>query len=294
MTVPLRPAATVILMRPRSDGGFEVLLVKRSDKSAFMAGTHVFPGGVIDADDGGAAMRALTGDDDGDPHLSALRVAGIRELFEEAGILLATPLAGSPFPQAQGQGHLEREHRLTLLEGAETFSGLLRQQGLAPATDRLRLFSRWITPEAHSMRFDAYFFAALCPPGQVASADGRETTEALWLTPAEALAANLGGAVKLSPPAIKTCEGLRRFPSAGDVLASLDGRPPHPILPVLIRTAEEMFVLFPCDPDYDAFRRDREERPVGHGKPSGPSDSSTRVLFGKDGSTVPYRKPTPP
>jgi len=46
----IRPAATVILIREKA-GKLQVYLMKRSSKSAFMAGKFVFPGGKLDSND---------------------------------------------------------------------------------------------------------------------------------------------------------------------------------------------------------------------------------------------------
>lgn len=81
---PTRPrdAATVILVRG-GDESLEVLLVKRNPAQRFMGGAWVFPGGAVDA-----------GDVEGDqPH----RLAGIREVAEEAGIALPGPEALVPY-----------------------------------------------------------------------------------------------------------------------------------------------------------------------------------------------------
>ncbi len=74
-TMP-RQAATVILLRG-GDQTLEVLLVKRNPAQRFMGGAWVFPGGAIDA--------AEAEQDE------AHRVAGVRELEEEAGIVLPGP-----------------------------------------------------------------------------------------------------------------------------------------------------------------------------------------------------------
>jgi 8-oxo-dGTP pyrophosphatase MutT (NUDIX family) len=74
-TVP-RQAATVIVLRGGNDA-LEVLLVKRTPHARFMGGVWVFPGGAVDASEG-----------EGD---AAHRVAAVRELEEEAGIVLADP-----------------------------------------------------------------------------------------------------------------------------------------------------------------------------------------------------------
>jgi 8-oxo-dGTP pyrophosphatase MutT (NUDIX family) len=76
-TVP-RQAATVILLRGGADA-LEVLLVKRTPHARFMGGVWVFPGGAVDASEG-----------EGD---AAHRVAAVRELEEEAGIVVADPEA---------------------------------------------------------------------------------------------------------------------------------------------------------------------------------------------------------
>jgi 8-oxo-dGTP pyrophosphatase MutT (NUDIX family) len=74
-TVP-RQAATVILLRGGADA-LEVLLVRRTPKARFMGGVWVFPGGAVDTTEG-----------DGD---AAHRIAAIRELQEEAAIVLDDP-----------------------------------------------------------------------------------------------------------------------------------------------------------------------------------------------------------
>src|SRR5262245_8095884 len=75
---PVKPrqAASVILLRGGA-AGLGLLLVQRTPKARFMGGVWVFPGGAVDADEG-----------DGD---AAHRAAAIRELHEEASIVLQDP-----------------------------------------------------------------------------------------------------------------------------------------------------------------------------------------------------------
>lgn len=77
-----RLASTVILLRG-GDETLELLMVRRTPKARFMGGVWVFPGGAVDRHEG----------TDG----RATRVAGVRELEEEAGIALADPDALVPF-----------------------------------------------------------------------------------------------------------------------------------------------------------------------------------------------------
>lgn len=74
----LRPAATVVVLRETARReGFEVLLVRRNDKVAFMGGAYVFPGGRVDEADAA------------DPGIDPFCVAGARELEEEAGVRIS-------------------------------------------------------------------------------------------------------------------------------------------------------------------------------------------------------------
>src|SRR3712207_7559589 len=79
--VPAQPAATVLLVRDGA-AGLEVFMVVRHRDIAFAGGALVFPGGRVEEAD-----AELAG---GDP-LGAYRIAGIRETFEECGVLLARP-----------------------------------------------------------------------------------------------------------------------------------------------------------------------------------------------------------
>jgi 8-oxo-dGTP pyrophosphatase MutT (NUDIX family) len=71
-----RQAATVILLRG-GEQSLELLLVKRTEQARFMGGVWVFPGGAVDEHEGETAHRA----------------AALRELQEEAGIVLGGPNA---------------------------------------------------------------------------------------------------------------------------------------------------------------------------------------------------------
>jgi 8-oxo-dGTP pyrophosphatase MutT (NUDIX family) len=71
-----RQAATVVVVRGGAET-LEVLLVQRTAHARFMAGVWVFPGGAVDAGEG-----------EGD---AAHRTAAVRELHEEASLVLSGP-----------------------------------------------------------------------------------------------------------------------------------------------------------------------------------------------------------
>src|SRR5947209_4899643 len=56
----VRLAATVMLVRPSGERGFEVFMLRRSSASTFAPGAFVFPGGTIDPQDERPEARATT------------------------------------------------------------------------------------------------------------------------------------------------------------------------------------------------------------------------------------------
>ena len=73
----------------RAGDPFEILMVRRNDNVAFMAGSYVFPGGRVDDGDRPAADARLpraTFRDLSDAEEAAYRAAAVRELEEEANV----------------------------------------------------------------------------------------------------------------------------------------------------------------------------------------------------------------
>lgn len=257
-------AATVILLREPEPDQIEVLLVARHTQSRTFAGAHVFPGGLVEASDQAAELlRAMSPQVSADTALATLGedlqpaaalafwVAAIRELFEEAGILLAdidgTPL-GCTDPATRDRFSV---HRRALLDGTLTFTELVARERLALRADALSYFSRWITPVQAPRRYDARFFVARVPQGQTPLHDERETTAAEWLTPSDALAGAAAGSLLLTPPTARTLEELIDLGSCASILERARQRRVTPILPKVVQIGEHMGVLYPGDVDYE-------------------------------------------
>ncbi len=116
--------------------------------------------------------------------------------------------------------------------------------------EELILFSRWITPEVISTRFDAWFFLALAPAHTPPQADGAETVDAAWFEPRAALDAAAESEIILAFPTVRQLEALLPFATADEALAAhRDGRV-EAILPKVVGTAEDHRVVLPGDPDY--------------------------------------------
>ena len=130
---------------------------------------------------------------------------------------------------------------------------LLEEAGIElPADEELVLFSRWITPEVISTRFDAWFFLALAPAHTPPEPDGIETTDARWFEPRAALDAQAAGDLALAFPTIKQLESLLSFHTSEETIEAHRGTDVEPILPKVVGTSEEHRILLPGDPDYPA------------------------------------------
>jgi glyoxylase-like metal-dependent hydrolase (beta-lactamase superfamily II)/8-oxo-dGTP pyrophosphatase MutT (NUDIX family) len=213
------PAATVVLIRP-GRAGLEVLLTQRPRSMAFAPDMHVFPGGRVDEGDAAprllrrsivapeAAALALGGDLTPIEAL-AVHVAAIRELFEEAGVLLADGgRGGVPIPVRAAS-----EARSALVGGDAGFESIVDELDLRLRTDLLVPLSRWVTPPTLPRRFDARFFAAGLPAGARVSFEGDEVAGHRWLTPAAGLAAMAAGEIGMWLPTSATLQQLEHVSS---------------------------------------------------------------------------------
>jgi 8-oxo-dGTP pyrophosphatase MutT (NUDIX family) len=218
-----RPAATVLTLRDRDDG-YEILMLRRNVRSEFMGGAYVFPGGAVDGDDGGDVGFGLS-DEAASRRLGvaagglAYYVASLRELFEEAGLLIACTSDGEPvhFTEPSDLDRLAAKRR-ALNAGELSFATVLREEGLRVDLRGVAYLAHWITPVGMSRRYDTRFFVALAPSGQLATHDAGETVADRWVRPAEALAAHARGEFEMMFPTIRTLEGIAHFREAREVL----------------------------------------------------------------------------
>ncbi|MFV2113335.1 NUDIX hydrolase [Micromonospora sp. LOL_025] len=213
-----RVAATVLLLRP-ADDDFEVYLIRRVAAMAF-GGMYAFPGGGVDPSDSQAHLDwagptpAGWGERLGLTPEAAQAVvcAAAREVFEEAGVLLAGPDAQTVVGDVSGDDW--EADRVALEQRRGGFADLLARRGLTLRSDLLLPWSRWITPEFEPRRFDTYFFVALLPEGQRTRDVSGEADHTLWARPADALARAEAGELTMLPP---TLVNLAQVAAGGDV-----------------------------------------------------------------------------
>lgn len=249
MSIPAFPASTVVVLRDAEGGGLEVYMVRRPSQSSFLPGAEVFPGGRLEPDDDDTSWQALPGA----PAQSdrPLAVAAVRELFEEAGLLLARDEASGTMVDLSARDPAAlRALRRALVDGTRRFSQVCLEEGWRPALDQLVPCSRWVTPHLERRRFDTLFYVARAPEGQTAEADGQEAVAGRWIRPQDAVDEHGAGHIVLVPPTLKTLVDLRDVRSVEAALATAAANPVRTYAPRVFIEAGTRFVLMPGDEFY--------------------------------------------
>jgi 8-oxo-dGTP pyrophosphatase MutT (NUDIX family) len=263
--IPVRDAATVMLVRDAADGrgpGIEVFMLRRNLKSDFVGGAYVFPGGAVDDHDRHTNLEPVcTGRSDAsasnqlgiDRGGLAYWVAAIRECFEEAGVLLALDADGAFVhfndPDVDSRFQI---HRKAVDTGERRLVEICQDEGLQLAVDSIYYFSHWITPEGAPRRYDTRFFVTRAPEGQVPLHDDREVIANLWIRPGDALAQHRAGEFDLIFPTMRSLAVLERFTSADELLAAAAAIETVPaILPKIVEDASGYRILLPGDDGYE-------------------------------------------
>jgi 8-oxo-dGTP pyrophosphatase MutT (NUDIX family) len=190
----IRAAATTLLLRDAPD--FEVLMVKRHHQIDFAAGALVFPGGKSHQGDSDPRWREhALGFDAVERDDAALRIAALREAYEEAGVLLARDRDGAFYA-----GEAAKDIRAAVADDKVPFIEVVADLGLSLDLSALTVFARWITPKLMPKRFDTWFYVAHAPLAQQAICDGHEAVDAEWIAPRQALELAASGARKVIFP----------------------------------------------------------------------------------------------
>jgi len=242
-----RPASTVLLVRDGASG-LEVFMVVRHRQIDFASGALVFPGGGLDADDYAiAADRARCGPGAGlDERERALRVAAVRETFEECGVLLARP---------RGSNRM-LDGALSAAIGARakgrSFAATIAAEDLELALDALIPFAHWITPAILPKRFDAHFYIVAAPADQLAVHDGWESVDSTWIDPSRALADARAGKYTLVFATRLNVEMLARSRDVASALAEARARRIVAVEPAVAKTESGYVFRLPVEAGYGA------------------------------------------
>lgn len=266
-SVPVRPAATVMLVRDGLDG-LEVFMLQRTHGAAFAKGQYVFPGGKVDDEDHSEDFEPIC---DGLDDITASRqlglahdhgglawlVAAIRECFEEAGVLLARPADDDEIIRFDDPEVAQRfnDHRHRVDAGSMSLDEVCRLEKLRLLVDRMHLVDHWVTPVGERRRFDTRFFVTRAPEAQQPLHDDGETIASLWVRPVDALQMWRDGELQMFPPTAASLQFLAAHHTAEDAIeaAAGVGVPPR-VLPKLILddAGRVAGIVRPDDPGYAA------------------------------------------
>src|SRR5260221_14386957 len=134
-----RPATTVLLLRPSTAGDagspLEVFMVVRHHQIGAFSGALVFPGGKLEDADGDPRLRARCGDAEKcSVEELKFRVAGVREAFEECGVLLARQRGQRAVVAAGEPKPIDARRRTKLAKDEATIVDLAEAEDLEIAT----------------------------------------------------------------------------------------------------------------------------------------------------------------
>lgn len=253
MSVPARLSATLVLVREHPAAGMQVFMQVRGNQMSFAAGALVFPGGSVDEADRriAAQMKHLLDLPVGaaDDTELALRIAAIRETFEESGLLLAERRGGAPISDAEA--HALHAAFLRAPDSEERFAAFLDREQLVLPVSGLTRFAHWVTPVGRPKRFDTHFFLARAPASDAGRHDGLEAVESRWIAPAEAVAAADAGTFQLMFPTRMNLLRLGRSASVADFVDMVRRSDIVTVMPEIITEADgKLYLRIPAEADY--------------------------------------------
>ena len=263
--VPIRPAATVMLVDDRPD--LRVLMLRRTVQAVFASDMWVYPGGRVDPEDAATVFDRVRGLDDATASAAlgiaegglAYWVAALRECFEEAGILLGVDRrSGAPVRFDDDARRDAAEALRTGLNAGEVdFATVVRELDVVLDASQVHYVAHWITPLGPPRRFDTRFFLAAAPPGQVPMHDDTEIVHHDWIAPATGMAAWRAEGMAMMTPTARMLQCLEPFDvAAAAVRAAAAAVEAHQVR--VSRDVPRYEVLLPGDPGYDDGDPDTE------------------------------------
>ncbi|MFF1601925.1 NUDIX hydrolase [Streptomyces mirabilis] len=257
--IPVAPkrAATVMLLKDTPTTPV-VHMLRRRASMAFAGGAYAYPGGGVDPRDDehqirwAGPTRTWWANRLGTDETSAQAVvcAAVRETYEEAGVLLAGPTPDTVVGDTTGEDW--EADRAALVARDLSFAEFLDRRGLVLRSDLLGVWTRWITPEFESRRYDTWFFVAALPEGQRTRNASTEADRTVWIRPVDAADGYDKGELLMMPPTVATLRQLIPYDSAADVLAAA---PARDLTPVLAKARLENGEVVLAWPGHDEFTK---------------------------------------
>ncbi len=254
-----RLAATILVCKDGPEG-LETFMVVRHHKIDFASGALVFPGGKLADSDSHPEVRGFCDGAEGlDDAELALQVAGIREVFEETGVLLARQRGDTALIPAERLAGLEH-YREPLNTGELGILDFLKTEELVLACDCMHKFAHWITPPMMPKRFDTHFFIARAPEDHVGTHDGSESVDSVWITPERVIREAEEGKWTVIFPTRCNLMLLGQSGNVDDAIAASRARKIVTINPWVEKEGDTSYICIPPEAGYPNSR-ERSERP---------------------------------
>jgi 8-oxo-dGTP pyrophosphatase MutT (NUDIX family) len=269
---PARPATTVLLLRPSRPGDagslLEVFMVVRHHAIDAFSGALVFPGGKLEEADGDPRLKARCG---GADKISAgelkFRIAGVREAFEECGILLARKRGQRNLIAAADLKGIEEKWRARLTKDEASIVDLVEAEDLEIATDLMTPFAHWITPVFAPKRFDTWFYLAEAPEDLLALHDGSESVDSVWIGAQAAIDEATAGKRTLVHATTKNLELLAEGGTVTGALSQASERKIVTVQPWVEQREGKRFLHIPEGAGYRNLIREMPPQPVPQAGP---------------------------
>jgi 8-oxo-dGTP pyrophosphatase MutT (NUDIX family) len=228
-------------------------MVERHHRIDFATGAMVFPGGKVEPGDRAPEVhRRCVGVEGLDEDGITVRVAAIRETFEESGVLLALDRGTGQLLKKDRLAQIDARFRTKLDAGDISMRTLLEAEDLLLECQGLVRFAHWITPVFMPKRFDTEFYLVEAPADQLALHDGREAVDSIWTTVNDAIADQREGRRTIIFPTLAQLQKLGRSQTVSEAIQAARSGTIVTVLPELKKRQDgTMMLVLPADAGYD-------------------------------------------
>lgn len=244
-----KPASTLLALKDVSTeqgSELQVFMIVRHKKIDFASGALVFPGGKVAENDYGDIRHHCIGQEQFDDTELALRISAIRETFEESGLLFARHENEDNYI-ADNENSKFQQYRDSINAKEITFSDFVQKENLQLTVNDLVPFSHWITPEMVPKRFDTHFYITRAPASQVATPDGHESVDAIWIEANEAVRKGEAGELTIILPTKMNLQKLGENSSVDGALERLRNEEIKTIMPWTEVIDKQRMICIPAD-----------------------------------------------
>ena len=225
-------------------------MVLRHKKMEFASNAYVFPGGKVDlCDMDEDVYNICEGYNPLDSNNLFLKVAAIRETFEEAGILVARNRGEKELIGKKQTDNLQK-YRKMLNNNEISIAEFAKQEDILLACDLLIPFAHWITPVNLPKRFNTHFFIAKAPLDQNANHDGQESVNSVWISPTRILKDAENQRKSVLFPTRMNISKLSNYNSVNNAITKIKQSKIVTVMPEIINEEKGVFLHIPKEAGY--------------------------------------------